>query len=48
MPILVKKMDTRRQTFFWAFQEYFDGGVSVRSIAIALQNSFRGEAPGIV
>ena len=28
MPILVEKMDTRRQALFWAFNEYFDSGMS--------------------
>jgi tripartite-type tricarboxylate transporter receptor subunit TctC len=29
VPILVKKMDARRQTLLWTFQQYFNGGMSV-------------------
>ena len=27
MPILVVKMDTRRQALFWALEEYFNSGM---------------------
>ena len=28
MPILIEKMDARRQALFWAFEEYFNSGMS--------------------
>jgi hypothetical protein len=48
MPILVGKMDTRRQTFFWAFEQYFGSRVGRRSVPVTLQYSFFGEASGFI
>jgi hypothetical protein len=48
MPILVGKMDTRRQTLLRAFQEYFDGGMGNRSVPVTFQYSFFGETSGFV
>jgi hypothetical protein len=48
VPILVGKMDPRRQTLFWTFEKYFDSGTGGRSVSVTLEHSFAGEAPSVV